>query len=123
MGRSSGSIRSSVRAGSSNTSSDASQTEVINGLDGVELDGFDPALDLRFKQLSTAQIEAGQRGVSRDMITGQSYCLVMPSSRAQVFTVSPIAVMICDRGGPMAPTIASPQWMPIPIRNGCGKSP
>src|SRR6476469_5389614 len=61
-GRSSGTIRSSVGAGSSNTSSDASPTEVINGLDGVELDGFDPALDLRLKQLSTAQSEAGQLG-------------------------------------------------------------
>ena len=59
----------------------------------------------------------------RDTTTAQSYSLVRLSSRLQAFTVSPMAVMICEPGGPMAPTMASLKWMPIPIRIGCGKSP
>jgi hypothetical protein len=41
------------------------------------------------------------------MISGQPYSLVRLSRRAVVFTVSPMAVMIIERGGPIAPTIAS----------------
>jgi hypothetical protein len=59
----------------------------------------------------------------RETTTAQSYSLVRLSSRLQAFTVSPMAVMICEPGGPIAPTMASLKWMPIPIRIGCGKSP
>ena len=44
--------------------------------------------------------------------------LVIPSSRAAVFTVSPIAVYSSRRSEPTLPAITGPELSPIPMRKG-----
>jgi len=76
-------------------------------LERIKLDRLAPAFDRRFVQC----LAVGAQACSLGGLTGNhdrtAVLLVRLSSRAQVFTASPMAVMICERGGPMAPTIAS----------------
>ena len=65
-------------------------------LQRIELHRFHPALDRRLKKLAAVTSRPAASAARRDTMTAQSYSLVRLSSRAQVFTVSPMAVMICE---------------------------
>jgi hypothetical protein len=83
-------------------------TQIGKGLQGIELYGLRPTVPrclMRSRPLTSRPAISAAR---RDTMTAQSCSLVRRSSRAHVFTVSPMAEMICEAGGPIAPTIAQP---------------
>jgi hypothetical protein len=77
------------------------------GFEGVELGRSGAALDRTFVQRMAGEVEADGLRRAPGQHDRALNSLVRLSSRAAVFTVSPMAVTICERGGPIALTIAS----------------